>query len=185
MVTTARSRLMLEAHYYDQESISITTSGGTIEKVGSVDVPTARQTTLPMYERTHAMYSTTENADQRLSGSVSLTLTAPTTPATSYNYDRLPQPMAPLVRNTTEQPDLIFTIYVVGPLNAAGTAAVAAGDDGVERVSDQSDTQINTDFLFTPAANEPVYYTVEGSGRLYVSPASDRKSQRNEQSLHK
>ena len=162
-----------DAHYYDQESISITTSGGTIEKVGSVDVPAARQTKLPMYERTHAMYSTTENADQRLSGSVSLTLTAPTKPAI------VTITIGPTTDGSgtfTEQPDLIFTIYVVGPLNAAGTAAVATGDDGVERVSDQSDTQINTDFLFTPAANEPVYYTVEGSGRLYVSPASDRKT---------
>ena len=63
---------------------------------------------------------------------------------------------------------LTFTVYVVGPLNAAGTTAVATGTDGVERVSDQQDTRINGHFTFS-SANEPVYYSVEGSGRLYVS----------------
>ena len=75
-----------------------------------------------------------------------------------------------------DPPDLIFTVYVVGPLNAAGTTEVASGRDGVERVSDQSDTRIDGHFAFVPAANEPVYYSVEGSGRLYVSPASDRRT---------
>ena len=43
-------------------------------------------------------------------------------------------------------------------------------------MSDQSDPQINGDFTFVPADHQPVNYSVEGSGRLYVSLASDRKS---------
>ena len=80
------------------------------------------------------------------------------------------------------QADIEFTIYVVGPINASGTTAVEATSpkDGVELVSDQSDTQIQTDhdtghFVFS-GANEPVYYSVEGSGLLYVSPESGRKT---------
>ena len=78
-------------------------------------------TTLSMYESTHNSYSTTSNPHQRLSGSVILTLTAPTTPAE----------VTITITPTTDGPtghvnpsNLIFTVYVVGPLNAAGTTGV-------------------------------------------------------------
>ena len=165
---------------YDQESIGITVSGGSLKKVGSHD---ASGTTLTMYESTHNMYSSTSNPHQRLSGSVTLTLTAPTTaaPVTITITDNSADgdfTTVPVPRASTE-----FTVYVVGPLNSGGSTVVNSTDtDGVERVSDQADTRIDGDF--TQAANEPVYYTVEGSGRLYVSPAaagaiapvSDRKT---------
>ena len=160
------------AHDYEQESIAITVSGGAIKKVASHDVPTG-STSLSMYERTHNSYSTTSNPHERLSGSVTLTLTAPATAAVvTITID----PMTDGPTRHVDPPDLIFTVYVVGPLNAAGTTEVASGRDGVERVSDQSDTRIDGHFAFVPAANEPVYYSVEGSGRLYVSPASDRRT---------
>ena len=72
------------AHYYDQESIAITVTGGALKRVGSHDTS---GTSLTMYERTHAMYSTTENPHQRLSGSVTLTLTAPTTVPAAGSVD--------------------------------------------------------------------------------------------------
>ena len=157
------------AHDYEQESITI--SGGIIKKVGSHDVPIADATSLTMYESTHNMYSTTSNPHQRLSGSVTLTLRAPTTPA------EVTITITPMTDPTTGDPDaLVFTVYAVGPLNSAGTTAVADTTDGVERVSDQSDTRIDGHFTFSPAGNEPVNYSVEGNGRLYVSPASDRKT---------
>ena len=162
------------AHDYDQESISISvTGGGSIKKVGSYDVP-ANTTSLTMYERTHNSYSTTSNAHQRLSGSVTLTLTAPTT------ADEVTITIDPTTDRTghTEPPDLVFTVYTVGPLNSAGATEVAsANTDGVQLVSDHSDTRIDGHFGFTPADDQPVYYSVEGSGRLYVSPPTDRDRQ--------
>ena len=56
---------------------------------------------------------------------------------------------------------LEFTIYVVGPFNAAGTTAVAL-TNGVARVSDQSDTQINGHFTFTGTRNQPVTILSKG-----------------------
>ena len=162
------------AHDYEQESIAITVSeGAAIKKVGSNDVPNAEGTTLHMYESTHNMYSTTSNPHQRLSGSVALTLTAPADPAV-VTITITPTTDGPTEH--TEPSILIFTVYVVGALNYSGTTAVAAATDGVLRVSDQQDTPINSHFTFAPAEHQPVYYTVEGSGRLYVSVASDRKT---------
>ena len=156
------------AHYYDQESINITPGGATITKVGSYDVP-ADPTNVTMYERTHVMYSATENAHKRLSGSVTLTLNAPATaPGTGYvdiTIDPTTDGATP-----TEQPDLVFSVYVVKGINADGTTGIHSSTDGVELVSDQSDTPINGHFDFIGTESEPVYYSVEGNGRLYVSP---------------
>ena len=163
------------AHYYEQESIEITVSGGALKKVGSHD---ASGTSLMMYESTHNSYSTTSNPHQRLSSSVILTLTAPTTPAvvTIGIVTTSDGPTGHAEPGTSSIP-FNFTVYVVGPLNAAGTTAVNATSplDGVEFVSDQQDPRINGHFTFN-GANEPVYYSVEGSGRLYVSPVPDRKT---------
>ena len=163
------------AHNYDQENITIAVSDvGTIKKVGSHNVPADSGSGFTMYESTHNMYSTTMNPHQRLSGSVTLTLTAPAAGATGTIT------ITPVTDPTTgELSPLVFNIYVVGPLNASGTTAVnTTNSDGVERVSDLRDTQINGDFSFTPGTTEPVYYEVEGSGRLYVSlpAARDRKT---------
>ena len=161
-----------EAHDYEQESITITVSGGAIKKVGSYDVPAA-STSLDMYESTHNSYSTTSNPHQRLSGSVTLTLTAPRTPAVvTITID----PTTDGPTGHVDPSNLIFTVYAVGPLNTAGTTGVASATDGVERVSDETDTQIDGHFTFKPAANEPVNYSVEGNGRLYVSVADDRRT---------
>ena len=104
------------AHDYEQEQITITVAGGGfIKKVGSYDVP-ADTTSLVMYESTHNSYSRTSNPHQRLSGSVTLTLTAPTAAAVGITIDP-----ATDRAGHTEPPDLVFTVYVVGPINAAGT----------------------------------------------------------------
>ena len=106
-----------EAHDYEQESIGITVSGGAIKKVASYDVPTG-STSLSMYERTHNSYSTTSNPHQRLSGGVTLTLTAPMAPAVvTITID----PTTDGPTGHVDPSNLIFTVYVVGPLNATGT----------------------------------------------------------------
>ena len=134
-------------HYYDQESIEIgVAGGGSLKSVGSHP---ATGTSLMMYESTHNNYSATSNPHQRLSGQCYFNADSTAVSSTSYNYDRLLRPMVLL--DMQNPPNLIFTIYVVGPLNSAGTTAVAAGTDGVERVSDQSDTQIDGHFTFDPS----------------------------------
>ena len=161
------------AHYYDQESIAITASGGEIKRVGSHDTSGA---SLTMYERTHASYSTTENPHQRLSGSVTLTLTAPATAPTDGYVDITIDPTTDGSATFTEQPDLVFRVYVVAPLDTTTTVALVAADTNEAWVigNDHAPKPINT--LFTPAtSNAPVIYKVEGPGRLYVG-VGDRKS---------
>ena len=151
------------AHDYEQEQIGITVSGGSIRKVGSYDASAP----LTMYESTHNSYSTTSNPHQRLSGSVTLTLTAPTAPAeVTITID----PTTDGPAGHTEPPDLVFTIYVVPALDTTTAFALAGGTTTNEAWAignDNARKPINT--LFTPAtSNAPVIYKVEGPGRLYV-----------------
>ena len=165
------------AHDYEQESIAIVVTGGSsIKKVGSYDVPTAESTSLTMFESTNNSYSTTSNPHQRLSGSVTLTLTAPASTPTAVTEITI-TPTTDATGHVNPSP-LVFTVYAVGPLNSAGTTAINATNapNGVQRVSDQSDTQINEHFTFTPGDHQSVNYSVEGNGRLYVSLGSDRKT---------
>ena len=172
-------------HYYEQEQITITgmvPANVNIKKVGTHDVPNGPVSSLTMYESTHNAYPGTSNPHQRLSSSsVTLTLTAPASaPGTGY-VDIVIDPVTDTSTSPppghTEISGFSFRVYVVGPLNAAGMTNVisTAPRDGVELVSDQSDTRIDEHFGFT-AGSQPVYYSVEGSGRLYVSPASDRRT---------
>ena len=156
------------AHYYDQESIAITVvGGGSIKRVGSHDFS---GTSLTMYERTHAMYSTTSNPHERLSGSVTLTLTAPD-PAAVVTITIDPTTDGPT--GHTEPPDLVFTVYPV-PGTSTGTPTLAgAGADGIDIASDFGGKRI--DDLFTIDPNVPVTYQVEGSGRVYVRINDDRE----------
>ena len=153
-------------YYYNQEQVTIAVTGADITHVGRYDITNAAS---------HSLMETGKEGTL-LSSSITLTLEADAAAVVTITIsdttpeDDLPNGIA------DRAPAITFTVYVVGPLNAAGTTTVASATDGVERVSDQSDTRINGHFTFNPAGNEPVYYSVEGSGRLYVSPASDRKT---------
>ena len=151
-----------EAYYYNDEkvTIAVTTGSATLKKVGRYDAPS-----------NGILMETGEDGSKLLDSSMTLTFTAAAAAELTITIsDTTAENDYPTV---TAADLLTFTVYVVGPLNAAGTTAVATGTDGVERVSDQQDTRINGHFTFS-SANEPVYYSVEGSGRLYVSPISDR-----------
>ena len=178
----------LAAHYYDEEAITIHSSvgfttlkrNGTDITSGASAVPARLSTGTVSGASLYDTYDSDTNTNRKLpsrassitlkgSGGVGVhTITiADVTPAMDFPDEVGPSP----------QDRITFTIYVVGPLNATGTTIVKSSEtDGVERVSDQQDTQINEHFTFNPVDNQPVYYSVEGSGRLYVSPASDRKT---------
>ena len=167
------------AHYYDQESIAITASGGDIKRVGNHDTS---GTTLTMYERTHASYSTTSNPHQRLSGSVALTLTAPDTAAVvTIRID----PTTDGPGGHTEPPDLIFTVYVVVPsltvdaetLTGLATGSSTSADDSDDPQIDPSTTDpTNLALSGTVSTNIPITYRVTGPGRVYVGIGERRTS---------
>ena len=150
-------------YHYNEEAIEISVPAGTtLIKVGNYQVNVAAGDTHTMDEMKNSVN------EKKLVSSIRLTYRANAVgPQDITITDLTPTDDKPRV----PQP-LRFRVYVVGPLNSAGTTVVNSTDtNGVERVSDQADTRIDGDF--TQAANEPVYYTVEGSGRLYVSPAAD------------
>ena len=150
-----------EAYYYNAEQVTIAVTGGaTLKKVGRYDAPS-----------NGILMETGTDGSKLLDSSMTLTFTAPS-PAAEQTITITDTTTDDYPTGTVVRP-LTFTVYVVGPLNSTGITAVASGKDGVERVSDQQDTKIDEDFTFSPFENEPVYYTVEGSGRLYVSDPSD------------
>ena len=157
------------AYYNNDESVSIT-STPTLMK-GNTAV-----------SGDQALIERHEESDRQLSTSVTLTGRHATPGA--YDIVITDDTVAADIDGTppTSRASITFTVYVVGALNAAGTTAVTtSGDgttDGVERVSDQQDMRIDAHFTFAPADHQPVNYSVEGSGRLYVSipTARDRKT---------
>ena len=163
-----------EAYHYNDEAVDITGSGATIIKVGSHRIDHDLSAT--PYE----LIETGQDATQ-LSSRVTLTLRADAAATVEISIadgteaTDFPTPPGP----DTPPPEL-FTVYVVVPLTSAGQTSVVATTSGVQRVSDQSDTQIDEHFTFaltvggSEEANHPVYYTVEGSGRVYVSLSTDR-----------
>ena len=151
--------------HYNQEQVTIAVTGADITHVGRYDITN---------KASHSLMETGKEGTL-LSSSITLTLEADAAAVVTITIsDTTPEDDLP--NGIARAPAITFTVYVVGPLNAAGTTTVASATDGVERVSDQSDTRINGHFTFNPAGNEPVNYSVEGSGRLYVSLASDRKT---------
>ena len=154
-----------DAYHYNAEQVTISVSGGTatLKKVGRYDAPS-----------NGILMETGKDGSKLLDSSMTLTFTAAAAAELTITISDSTSLREDYPTGVTPADLLTFTVYVVGPLNiAAGTTAVATGTDGVERVSDQQDTRINGHFTFS-SANEPVYYSVEGSGRLYVSPISDR-----------
>ena len=165
-------------HYYEQEQITFSGTGVNIKRVGSHDVPSAQSGNLVMYESTHNSYSTTSNPHQRLSGSVTLTLTAPTDPG-AVEITITPATDSPAPPGHTEPSPLTFTIYVVPNLDDTTTLSrvTATTNQAWVRGNDNADRRIDNLFEASGAnaTNAPVIYKVEGPGRLYVE-VGNRKS---------
>ena len=70
-----------------------------------------------------------------------------------------------------------FTFYVVTPphlVSGAATAFSTADPAGVHYAYKGVEQQINTDFAFTTGDDLPVFYSVQGSGSLYVGASDPR-----------
>ena len=167
-----------DRYHYNEESISISAPANVdLKRVRNYNVDVSGGTAHTMDE---AKNSVDEN--KLSSGTTSLIYTADqvgtyeiritdTTPATD--------------RPTTEQP-LIFTVYVVKDIGAVqNTATTYTGNlDGVEYGYNTQDWQLNSSdtdgvgvsYFDFGTEDAPVYYSVEGSGRLFVEVASDRKT---------
>ena len=158
-----------DRYHYNDERVTIAVTGANIIKVGNTFITGTASLTLreTLDGSTDARANT--DAGTTLTSSVTLTLRA--TAAAVVEID-ITDATPAADRPGAEAPQQDFTVYVVGPLNTTGQTSVVATTNGVQRVSDQQDTRIDGHFTFDPAANQPVYYTVEGSGRLYVSPAA-------------
>ncbi len=160
---------------FNDEQVSITATNASIVKVGSTSItPVTSGTAYVLRETVDGATDARANTDPatRLTGSVTLTLRTGTpntvTIAITDNTpetDRLPALLAP-------QQD--FTVYVVSNLSGVTTAATFDGQNGVAYAFDGERTQISTHFELP--ANAPVYYSVEGSGRVYVDVGNNRRT---------
>ena len=151
-------------HYYDQESIGITVTNGTLKNVGRYSASGASHT---MYERTHDMYDDAPD-NQKFSGSVELTLTATA--------------MGPVRIQITDSSDdddrrgetpeaIIFTVYAVQRSSRVGVNSLVISVQGDNyNFSDDYDDQINITVGGGDASsNVPTKFEIiDGSGRLYV-----------------
>ena len=71
---------------------------------------------------------------------------------------------------------IAFTVYVVQQQSAVQNQATTfVSGDGVEYGYDTEDPRLDTYFAFPPD-NAPVNYSVEGSGRVYISVSSNRRT---------
>ena len=170
-----------DRYHYNQESISILAPTNVdLKKVRSYSVSVSGGTA-------HTMDEVKNSVDENKlsSGTTSLIYTADQVGTyeiritdTTDDTDR---------PGVAEQP-LIFTVYVVKDIGAVkNTATTYTGAlDGVEYGYNTQDWQLNNTDTDTDAVgvsyfdfdttDAPVYYSVEGSGRLFVQVASDRKT---------
>ena len=157
-----------DAHYYDQEKVTITVEGSAeLKKVGSYNVPGSGVKSLEMFESTHDDYADKPN-HQRLSGSFGLTL-APTGVGT----------VVIKVTDTSDAGDrkgdaavISFTVYVVNYKSTSATSLTFAtgtltADNYKFGWDDSHDEPIQ--ITVAPAANTPITLeVVDGPGKLYV-----------------
>ena len=155
------------AYYYNAEQvmIAVTTGGATLKKVGRYDAPSDG-----------VLMETGEDGSKLLDSTMTLTFTAPSNGAeqTITISDTTTGDYPAVV--TTARP-LVFTVYVVQPQSAVQTATTtfATNNDGVEYAYENEDRQINSYFTFSEQ-NAPVNYSVEGTGRVYISLGGDRRT---------
>ena len=180
--TTARVPYA-EAHYYDQERVTIAASNANILKVGSTLVPASDASGFTMHERSDPTYEDIPAHRKLSSGRITLRLSTNTANTVSITLS-----------DGSEDSDVrsgkidavVSTVYVVQPqLSVTGQATTfTSNNGGVEYASDRdiliNATDNGTGSYFTFAADDaPVYYSVEGSGRVYVKVNGRQTSSSN------
>ena len=148
-------------HYYDQESIGIAVDNGTLKKVGR---HTASGSSHTMYERSHSDYDDAPD-NQKLSGSVQLTLTADSIGKVTIT---ITNSSVATDRKDGETPEaIIFTVYAVQRSSLASRLTLAITVKGENyNLADDYDDRIN---IGAAASNVPTKFEItDGSGRLYV-----------------
>ncbi len=161
-------------YHYNEEEVSVAVSGpAEIIAVGNEDVD--RTTTHSFYDIGHSEY-VKDDRSTHLTSSIDVTLrsTGSGTVRITITDGTKTADMPTGVRNA---PDQFFTIYVVKRPAAVLNQNVAySTGDGVEYGDDISDPQLNTYFNFSAADAFPIYYSVQGSGRVYIKIDNDRQS---------
>ena len=158
-----------ERYHYNEEAVTITVADAYITKVGRYEFTGTSKITHTLFEQGK------DDTKDKLSGSVEVTFNATAAAVVQITItDATPTDDAPA--NGKADP-IGFTVYVVQPQSAVQTATTTLGsNDGVEYAFDNEDRQIDDYFTFNPAANAPVNYSVEGSGRVYISLGGDRRT---------
>ena len=161
-----------EAYYYNTEqvTIAVTTGDATLKKVGKYDAPSDGVLT-----------ETGKDGRKLLDSSMTLTFTAPSSgmkqiitisDTTDPNNDTDTGDYP--VGVTTANP-LTFTVYVVIPAQSLSSPATALAEstDSVYYAYKDAEHRVDSAFGFTPE-HAPVYYSVQGSGSLYVGEGTRR-----------
>ncbi|MYA55594.1 hypothetical protein F4X88_04790, partial [Candidatus Poribacteria bacterium] len=168
------------AVYYNDEALAINIPDGFILRKGSARVP-AQSGTSRLTERTtdtatlgdFSLHEAAADTNLRLGATITLSGTASNT-AGSHSItitDVTPESDFPAINPApTSGTSLTFTIYVVPRVHQLDSpaTALASGSDSVYYGYKDAEHQVNTAFAFTPTANAPVYYSVQGSGSLHV-----------------
>ena len=162
-------------YHYNEEAIDISVSGNSsayITKVGRYEFSNMRTT--------HNLLETgTDNAKNKLSSSIEVTFNATAAgEVTIMISDITPSDDAPTGGIAAP---IMFTVYVVDRQGRVigDDVEFASTNDGVEYGNEDEDPRLDSYFTFAAAGtqdNAPVNYTVEGSGRVYISKGGTRRT---------
>ena len=159
----------LNRYHYNEEAVTISVSDAYITKVGRYEFTDTSKTTHTLLEKGK------DDTKNKLSGSVEVTFNATAAAVVQISItDATPPTDAPA---DGKADPIQFTVYVVQQQSAVENQATtfASGKDGVEYGYDTEDPRIDSYFVFA-AEDAPVNYSVEGSGRVYVSVSQDRRT---------
>ena len=164
-----------ERYHYNEEAIGINVQPGTLTfKRGNTVIPSSISTQLSgdPTNATASLYEGADDTNRRLSSPITLTGTATAAGVYTITITDITEdsdfPTAP-----STAASITLTVYVVTPAHSLSSPSTnfATNEDGVYYGYKGDDRQISSNFTFTPA-NAPVYYSVQGSGQLYVGTAN-------------
>ena len=150
-----------DAYYYNTEQVTIGVPGGTLKKVGRYDAPAD-----------NILTETGKDGSKLLDSSMTLTFTAPSSGAeltitisdtTTGDYPGVVNAANPLT----------FTVYVVTRAHILSSPATALAANSVYYAYKDAEHRVDSAFDFTPV-HAPVYYSVQGSGSLYVGSSNPK-----------